>query len=63
MEGALSLDTVNIYTRFRDYPLVGPYFSKMLVSKIYFLYEVGIIFIESCEETIRVFKNDFPFTN
>ena len=35
----------------------------MLVSKIYFVYEVAVIFTEACEETVRVFRNDFPINN
>lgn len=58
-----SLDTVKIYTRFKDWALIGPMFTRMLVSKIYFVYEVSVIFTEACEETIRVFKNDFPINN
>lgn len=63
IEGALAMDTVKIYTSLRDFSIIGPFFSKMLISKIYFLYEVGHTFIEGCEETIRVFQNDFPITN
>jgi hypothetical protein len=38
-------------------------FTRMLVSKIYFVYEVAVIFNDACEETVRVFKNDFPINN
>jgi len=43
------LDTVQIYTRFKDWALIGPMFTRMLVSKIYFVYEVAVIFTEACE--------------
>ncbi len=38
------LDTVKIYTHLKDWALVGPFFTRMLVSKIYFVYEVTVIF-------------------
>jgi hypothetical protein len=63
MEGVLATDTVEMYLRFRESWLFGPIFSRMLVSKLYFLYEVSITFVEACEETTRVFKNDFPISS
>lgn len=33
-----ALDTVKFYTHFKDWALIGPYFTRMLVSKIYFVY-------------------------
>ncbi len=58
-----ALDTVKLYTHFKDWALIGPFFTRVLVSKIYFVYEVAVIFTESCEETMRVFRNDFPINN
>jgi hypothetical protein len=44
-----ALDTVKMYTHFKDWALIGPFFTRMLVSKIYFVYEVATIFTEACE--------------
>lgn len=63
LNGALDLQSVKIFTYFKDWALIGSFFTRMLVSKIYFVYEVSLIFVESSEETIRVFKKDFPLNN
>jgi hypothetical protein len=49
MTEALTLDTVHVYSRLKDTPIIGPFFTRMLVSKIYTLYEIGIVFVEACE--------------
>lgn len=38
LNGSFGLDTVRIYTHFKDWALIGPFFTRMLVSKIYFVY-------------------------
>lgn len=49
LTSTFSLDTVKIYSHFKDWALIGPFFTRMLVSKIYFVYEVAVIFTEACE--------------
>jgi hypothetical protein len=44
-----TMETVKYYMKFKDWALIGPYITRMLISKIYFVYEVSIIFIEACE--------------
>ena len=43
-----ALETVKVYTHFKDWALIGSFFTKMLVSKIYSVYEVASIFTEAC---------------
>lgn len=49
------MDTMKYYTYFKDWSIVGPYVTKMMISKIYFVYEVSIVFLEASEESIHVF--------
>jgi hypothetical protein len=48
LQETFGLDTVRVYTHFKDWALIGPFFTRMLVSKIYFVYEVAAIFTEAC---------------
>jgi hypothetical protein len=34
---------------FKNFALIGPWVTRMLVQKIYFVYEVTTIMIEACE--------------
>ena len=54
------MDTMKFYMKFKDYPIVGHTFTRMLVQKVYFVYEIATTFIEASEETIHVFSHSFP---
>jgi len=39
------MDTMKYYMYFKDFAVVGTYATRMMISKIYFVYEVSIIFL------------------
>jgi hypothetical protein len=34
---------------FKGMSFIGPYVTRMLIHKIYYIYEVSVIFVEACE--------------
>ncbi len=54
------MDTVKFYMYFKSYALVGPMVTRMLISKIYFVYEITSLFIEASEEAEHAFHSTFP---
>jgi len=36
------------YMYFKDFAIVGTYSTRMMISKIYFVYEVSVLFLEAC---------------
>lgn len=57
------MENVNMYMKFKDTAIIGSYFSRLLINNVYFAYEITITFIESCEETIHIFKEKFPINH
>lgn len=46
--------------RFRGLPLIGKSFTRSIIHKIYFIYEVSTVFVEACEEVMHKFEESFP---
>lgn len=44
-----SMETVRFYMYFKNIALIGPWITRMLISKIYFVYEVTVLLIEASE--------------
>ncbi len=40
-----SMETVRYYMYFKSIALIGPWITRMLISKIYFVYEVTVVMI------------------
>ena len=55
-----TMDTVKLYMRCKDWPIVGPTATKFIINKVYLAYEMSTAFIECCEETLHVFEHSFP---
>ncbi len=53
-------ETLKYYIYFKDYPLIGSFMQKILVQKIYFMYEISTAFTEACEEATSSFHRNFP---
>jgi len=39
------MDTVKFYMYFKSIAFIGPWVTRMLISKIYFVYEVTVVMI------------------
>ena len=44
-----TMETVRFYMYFKHVAFIGPWVTRMLISKIYFVYEVTVVMIEACE--------------
>ena len=45
---------------FKNIALIGPWITRMLISKIYFVYEVTVLLIEASEQAEHAFQTTFP---
>lgn len=45
LSSRFSMETVKFYMYFKNFAIIGPFVTRMLISKIYFVYEVTAIFI------------------
>ncbi len=43
-----TMDSVKYYLKLKNMPILGPTFTKMLISKLYDAYEISTSFIEAC---------------
>ena len=43
-----TMETTKIYLRLKDTPLIGDSITKMLIQKVYFVYEIVTSFVEGC---------------
>ena len=60
LSGFFELESIERYMRWRGLPLVGNYFSRAVIHKIYFVYEVSVVLVEACEEVMQKFEESFP---
>lgn len=44
-----SMEAVRFYMYFKNISLIGSWVTRMLISKISFVYEVTVVMIEACE--------------
>ena len=54
------METVRFYMYFKNVAFIGPWVTRMLIQKIYFVYEVTVVMMEACEQTEHVFHHTFP---
>jgi len=54
------METVKFYMYLKNFAIIGPFVNRLLISKIYYVYEVTALFLEACEETEHAFHNSFP---
>lgn len=57
------MDSVRLYMKMKDMPIIGPTATTFLISKVFFAYEITTAFIESAEESIHVFEHSFPLNS
>ena len=57
------MDSVKYYLKMKNWPIVGPMFTKMIINKVYDAYEITTAFVDACEEAVHVFQHSFPLSN
>lgn len=55
-----TVETMGFYQRFKDTPLIGKFVVRAMIQKVYFAYEISLVFVEACEEVIHKFQDHFP---
>ena len=43
-----TMGSVKYYLMMKNWPIIGPMFTKMIVSKVYDAYEITTAFIDAC---------------
>lgn len=42
------MSSVEYYMYLKKITFIGPFVSRMLIEKLYFIYEVSVVFVEAC---------------
>lgn len=42
------MDSVKYYLKMKNWPIVGPMFTKMIINKVYDAYEITTAFVDAC---------------
>jgi len=56
-----AFSSFSLWMKLKDYPLVGKMAKRIILNRVYFVYDCSTSLIVACDQAIHEFSEHFPF--
>lgn len=56
-----NFSSISMWMKLKDYPVIGNMAKKIVLNRVYFVYDCSTSLVVACEQALHEFSEHFPF--